>query len=77
MGIAECVQKFGDTLTNSDGRRVPTRWVAEQHVLEDHGYLPSLGDWLREIRPRRWMGATARKLSRELEAGEPREKEGT
>jgi hypothetical protein len=66
LGIAQCVEEFGDSIANSDGRKVPTRWVAEQHVLEDHGFIPSLGDWLKELRPQRWM-QNARPLSRELE----------
>src|SRR5262249_3937686 len=34
---------FGPALTNSDGRRVPVRSVAEQHVLEDFGgFIPTL-----------------------------------
>jgi hypothetical protein len=67
LGIAECVERFGTTITLRGGRVIPTRWVAERHVIEDHGYLPTVSDWLREIRPRRWMGA-ARQLSRELES---------
>ncbi len=31
---------FGVTLTNSVGRRVPVRLVAEQHVMEDLGRIP-------------------------------------
>ena len=37
------------------------RDVAEQHVLEDLGWIPSLSDWLREMPPQPWM-AGARKL---------------
>lgn len=69
-GVFEAQRVFGPTLqiTLEDGsaRRVPTRSVAEQHVIEDHGFIPSLGDWLKEIRPQRWM-QNARPLSRELE----------
>lgn len=68
-GIAECVERFGDFITNSDGRKVSVRWIAEQHVTEDHGYLPSFADWCRAIRPERWM-TQARPLSRELEEEE-------
>ena len=69
LGIAECVERFGQTITLSSGRVIPVRWVAERHVREDHNYLPTVSDWLREIRPRRWM-ANAKQLSRELEAEE-------
>lgn len=55
---------FGRTLTNSDGREVFVRDVAEQHVLEDLGCIPSLSDWLAEMPPKPWMaGARTLKAS--------------
>lgn len=47
---------FGTTIVNSDGRHVPVRLIAEQHILEDLGRIPSFGDWVRCIRPEPWMG---------------------
>ena len=47
---------FGQTLTLSTGRIIPTRWVGEQHVKEDLGFIPSFADWVRCIRPQPWMG---------------------
>lgn len=32
---------FGPTITLSTGRIIPTRWVGEQHVREDLGFIPS------------------------------------
>jgi hypothetical protein len=55
-GVAMCVALFGPILTLSDGRRIPTRWIAEQHVKEDFGYIPSPVDWIRAIKPQIWMG---------------------
>ena len=49
---------FGHTIKNSDGRMIPTRWVAEQHVKEDLGRIPSIQDWFCNIRPQTWMGRT-------------------
>jgi hypothetical protein len=60
-------QLFGPTLTNSAGRVIPTRWIGEQHVLEDLGRIPTAADWLRCIRAEPWMNRS-RRLSRELEA---------
>jgi len=51
----------------SDGKEIPTRWVGEQHVEEDLGFVPTAADWLRELRPQTWM-TRSRKLSKELEA---------
>ena len=53
---------FGTTLTNSDGREVPVRLIAEQHILEDLGRIPSFADWVRNIRPEPWMGRVGMKL---------------
>ena len=55
-GIFWAEEVFGPTLTNSDGKVIPVRWVGEQHVKEDLGWIPTLADWLREVRPRPWMG---------------------
>jgi hypothetical protein len=55
-GIALCVQIFGPAITTSVGREVPTRWVAEQHVKEDFGWIPSFVDWVRAIKAEPWMG---------------------
>ena len=59
-GIFLAERLFGLTLTNSDGRTVPVRWVAEEHIKEDLGRIPSASDWLRCIRPEPWMGRTPR-----------------
>jgi hypothetical protein len=55
-GIALCVQIFGPIITNSDGHVIPTRWIAEQHVQEDFGWIPGFGDWAKAIKPKPWMG---------------------
>lgn len=55
VGIAECRRRFGITLINSDGRTVPVQLIAERHVIEDHGFLPTLQDWFRYIAPQPWM----------------------
>jgi hypothetical protein len=54
-GIFECERQFGVTLTNSDGKKVPVRYIGEQHVMEDLGRIPSLQDWLVTIKPEAWM----------------------
>lgn len=65
-GIFLCETIFGKTITNSNGRRIPVRWIGEQHVKEDLGLIPSVNDWLKELRPKPWMNRT-RKLEVELE----------
>ena len=55
-GIFMAETIFGPTITLSSGRVIPTRWVGEQHVVEDLGFIPSFADWVRCIRPQPWMG---------------------
>lgn len=56
QGIFEAERVFGKTLVNADGRTVPVRYVAEQHIKEDcGGRIPSVGDWLSQIKPAVWM----------------------
>jgi riboflavin synthase len=40
---------------------VPTLWVAEQHVREDHGRIPTAADWLRNLRAEPWMSQEAKR----------------
>ncbi|WP_148299378.1 DUF6915 family protein [Komagataeibacter kakiaceti] len=50
-GIFLAERLFGVVLTISTGRVVPVRLIAEQHMREDFGFIPSFVDWLKEIRP--------------------------
>lgn len=56
---------FGVTITNSEGKKVPVRVIGEQHVQEDLGRIPTASDWLRQIKPERWMGAQVQPLPAE------------
>ena len=55
---------FGQTITLSSGRVIPTRWVGEQHVKDDLGFIPSFADWMCAIRPLPWMGRAGRLADR-------------
>ena len=46
---------FGPTTTNSAGKVVPVRWIGEQHVKEDLGWIPTLQDWFKHLRVQPWM----------------------
>ena len=48
------------TITLSTGRLIPVRWIGEQHVREDLGFIPSVADWMKAIRPEPWMGRALR-----------------
>ena len=60
---------FGQTITLSNGRVIPTRWIGEQHVQQDLGFIPSFADWMRAIRPLPWMGRAGRLKDRPAAAG--------
>jgi hypothetical protein len=51
---------FGRTRVNSDGREYSTRDIAEEHIIEDLGFLPSLEDWLDELPLSKWHGGIHR-----------------
>lgn len=54
-GIFLAERVFGVSLTNSDDRVVPIRYLGQQHVMEDLGRIPTLQDWLVNLRPIPWM----------------------
>jgi hypothetical protein len=54
-GIFLCERIFGVSITNSEGKEIPVRYIGEQHVKEDLGRIPTAQDWLTRIKPERWM----------------------
>ncbi len=64
---------FGVTITNSAGRAVPVRMIAEQHIIEDLGRIPSFADWVRCIKPEPWMGRVGTRLDEEQTEATPAE----
>lgn len=54
-GIFLCERLLGPVVTSSTGRQVPTRFLGEQHVLEDLGWIPTVQDWLQSLRVEPWM----------------------
>lgn len=66
-GIFLCEKLFGPTITNLDGRRIPVRWIGEQHVKEDLGFIPAATDWLKALVPKAWMARAAPKEIQEIE----------
>ncbi len=55
---------FGLTITNSDGKRISTREIAENHVVEDMGFIPTVENWLESMPILPWMkGGKTKKAS--------------
>jgi len=47
---------FGATAKNADGKDYCPRDVAEDHILEDLGTIPTLEKWLSKLPIESWMG---------------------
>jgi hypothetical protein len=69
-GIFLCERLLGVTVTNADGREVPTRLVGEQHVKDDLGWVPTVKDWLVNLRLEPWMTRTPFRPSRDQAAAD-------
>jgi hypothetical protein len=54
-GIFMAETIFGAYIENSSGRKISTRDIGEQHVMEDLGCIPTVSDWLLNINPQPWM----------------------
>lgn len=68
-GIFWCEQIFGVVITNSDGKNVPVRFIGEQHVKEDIGFIPTIKQYLDNMTQEGWMykPGEGRQLLREIE----------
>ena len=55
FGIYLAEQVFGPVIETTTGRQVPTRVIAERHIIEDLGTIPTLSDWLRNMNVAPWM----------------------
>ena len=66
LGVLEAIDRFGPWLNLSNGKRIGTRLIAEQHLIEDFGRIPSVQDWLENLTAQPWMASAARRLSAEL-----------
>lgn len=57
FGIFIVERIFGTILTNSDGKQVSVRDIAEDHVVEDIGFIPTIEKWLKDLPIEDWMTA--------------------
>lgn len=60
FGIFICEQMFGHNITNSDGKLVSVRDIAERHVLDDLGKIPTVQDYLSHMPMLDWLGGPKR-----------------
>lgn len=64
IGMLLAEQVFGPSLQSSDGRRVFTRDLAAQHILEDLGFIPTVAECLAELPLRPWMASSRSLLAK-------------
>jgi hypothetical protein len=63
-GVFLCERIFGtvlDIVKKNSVIQVPVRLVAEQHILEDLGWLPSPSDYIKGMPREPWMSGSQRK----------------
>ena len=61
-GILLGESRFGIVITNSAGRKVPVRFLGEQHLRLHFRRIPTVADWLSAIRTQDWMRKVVTKL---------------
>ncbi len=60
-GIYLVEQVFGSVLKNSEGKDISTRDIAEEHVIQDLGFIPTMQDWLKDLPIKGWMSGSRKK----------------
>lgn len=56
FGIFLCEQIFGTFIVNESGKTVQVRDIAEFHVIEDLGFIPTVQDYLKDMPFYEWLG---------------------
>lgn len=64
LGVFLCERLFGTTITvDKEGphpREVPVRLIAELHIMQDLGWIPSPNDYIKEMTLKQWMGGSVK-----------------
>jgi len=61
FGIYVCERVFGINIKNSDGKLVSVRDIAERHIIDDMGRIPTIQDYLEEMPLYEWLGGPKKK----------------
>lgn len=65
LGVFLCQKIFGPTLDlalENGIRRIPVREIAERHIIEDLGWLPSPTDYIKGMPIETWMSGSRRRV---------------
>jgi RNA-binding protein YlmH len=52
---------FGRVIQLEGGKQVAVREIAEQHILEDLGFIPTIENWMENMEIKQWMSGAQRK----------------
>lgn len=63
LGPYICERVFGTTITNSDGKVVSVRDIAEEHIIEDMGQIPSVSAYLDGMPHYPWLAGRVQKVN--------------
>ena len=66
FGIFIVEKVFGHYIVNSEGNKIPVREIAERHIIEDLGFIPTPQDWLEclSLKAVPWAGGHVKTLIR-------------
>lgn len=68
-GIAWAIKALGFTVHNSASKEIPIRLIAEQHIVEDCGWIPTIKDWLIHMNFEAWMDKPMKNLDTTTDKG--------
>lgn len=54
-------QVFGTYITNSEGKRVSVRDIAEEHIIQDLGFIPTVEQYLNNMVAVDWMSGSRKR----------------
>jgi hypothetical protein len=62
-GVYLVAKVFGDVRVNSAGKQYSVRDVAEEHIIQDLGFLPTMERWLNCMTIEPWMSGTRKRAA--------------
>lgn len=65
FGIYLAEKVFGTYIEVGD-KKIQVRDIAEQHVIEDMGFIPTLQDWLKGMPRYEWNGPRTNKVRKKI-----------
>jgi len=57
---------FGTYITNADGKRVSVRDIAEEHIIQDLGFIPTVEQYLNNLTFQEWMGGSRKRKNTKI-----------